>query len=156
MSRRSAVHGFTLIEVLAALVIVTLSAVVLGGAYVNVLQGYKHAALSTRSSADVAFAREILFHIADLDQVEEGGDFETADGRTVEWKASVEPTEVSDLFEVRFEVVVQHGLGEEDEVVQEQFRLLRPTWSEDADRDKLREESRKRIEEYLRDREARR
>ncbi len=154
--RRSAVNAaFTLIEVLASLVIVTLAAVVLGGAYVNVLSGYQHAARATRTNVDVAFARDILFHIADLEEVEEGGDFETTDGRTVEWKATVEPTDVADLFSVNFEVFIEGDQNHDDEVVREQFRLLRPTWSEDDERDKLREESRRRIEEYVRDREAR-
>jgi hypothetical protein len=35
------------------------------------------------------------------------------------------------------------------EVITERFRLLRPTWSEDDDRDKLRQESRDNITEYL-------
>ncbi|WP_221029587.1 PilW family protein [Actomonas aquatica] len=154
--RRRNDAGFTLLEVMAAMVIVLMAAIVLAGAYMNVLQGYAHAERATRVNADVAFAREILFHIADLEQVEEGGDFQTADGRNVEWRAVVLPTNVADLFDVRFEVRVQGDAQHDDEEVVEEFRLLRPTWSEDDERDKLREESRQRIEEFLRDREARR
>lgn len=145
-------RGFTLVEVLAALAIFALAAIVLGAAYVNVLLGYQHAEQATKVDADVEFAREILFRLADLDTVEKGGEFETADGRRVAWIATVSPTEIADLFEVEFEVKVDGGLNGKDLTETEHFRLLRPTWSKDDEREKLRQESRERITKYLEDR----
>lgn len=146
-------RGFTILEVLAALAIFAIAAIVLGTAYVNVLNGYQLAERSTQINADVRFAREILFYQSDLEKVEEGGDFETADGRQVSWIAEVEPTSIADLFDVTFEVNIQTDrAGEQDEFV-ERFRMLRPTWSEDDEREKLRQETRDRITRMLEDRE---
>ena len=141
--------GFTILEVLASLAIFALAAIVLGAAYVNVLMGYEHAERASRVDADVQFAREILFREPDREKVEEGNDFETTDGRRVEWRAIVDDTDIADLFDVTFEVVIEGGAQGREELVREQFRLLRPTWSEDDEREKLRQESRDRITEYL-------
>lgn len=142
-------RAFTIIEVLAALSIFATAALVLGAAYINVLTGYEHAERSTKVDADVRFAREILFRQPDLEEVEEGDEFETSDGRRVSWRARVEPTVVADLFEVEFEVeLIDENTGEAETVI-ERFRLLRPTWSEDNDRDQLRQESRDNITQYL-------
>jgi general secretion pathway protein I len=146
-------RGFTILEVLAALAIFAIAAIVLGTAYVNVLNGYQLAERSTQINVDVRFAREILFYQSDLEKVEEGGDFETVDGRQVSWIAEVEPTMIADLFDVTFEVNIQSDrAGEQDEFV-ERFRMLRPTWSEDDEREKLRQEMRDRITRMLEDRE---
>jgi general secretion pathway protein I len=141
-------RAFTLVEVLVALSIVAMAAIMLGTAYVNVLLGYEHAERSTTVDADVRFAREILFRQPDREKAEEGDEFGTADGRRVLWSARIEPTAVADLFDVTFEVeLIDKG---QNEIVREQFRLLRPTWSEDNDRDQLRQQMRSDIEQYLR------
>jgi general secretion pathway protein I len=145
-------RGFTILEVLASLAIFAIAAIVLGAAYINVLTGYEHAENSTRIDADVRFAREILFYQSDLEKVEEGGDFETADGRQISWKAEVVPTLVADLFDVTFIVQIGTGVSGGSEEVIEHFRMLRPTWSEDDEREKLRQESRDRITQFLEDR----
>jgi hypothetical protein len=99
--------------------------------------------------ADVRFAREILFRIPELEDAEDGDDFETADGRRVIWQATIEPTLVPDLFDVTFEVELIDENDGEGQIVVEQFRLLRPTWSEDDESDLLRQELRDDIEQYL-------
>lgn len=141
--------AFTIIEVLVALTIVAMAAIVLGTAYINVLLGYEHAERSTMVDADVRFAREILFRIPELEDAEDGDDFETADGRRVIWQATIEPTLVPDLFDVTFEVELIDENSGEGQIVVEQFRLLRPTWSEDDESDLLRQELRDDIEQYL-------
>lgn len=142
-------QAFTIIEVLVALTIVAMAAIVLGTAYINVLLGYEHAERSTMVDADVRFAREILFRIPELEDAEDGDDFETADGRRVIWQATIEPTLVPDLFDVTFEVELIDENDGEGQIVVEQFRLLRPTWSEDDESDLLRQELRDDIEQYL-------
>ena len=49
--------GFTLIEVLMALIIFALTAVVLGSAYMNVLNSYEVARKANATDSDVWFAR---------------------------------------------------------------------------------------------------
>jgi len=144
------IAAFTIAEVLAALSIVMMAAVVLGTAYINVLLGYERAKRSTQVDADVRFAREILFRIPALEAAEDGDDFATVDGRRIFWQAEIETTRVPDLFEVEFRVEVTEPDGGASEVITERFRLLRPTWSEDDESDLLRQEMRDDIEQYLR------
>jgi len=53
MSRRA----FTLLEVLAALAIFALTAIVLGSAYLNILNSYAVVGRGTEDAQDIAFAR---------------------------------------------------------------------------------------------------
>ncbi len=139
-------RGFTLLEVLAALVIFALAAAVLGGAYLNALNAYQSMARSVRQQDDLRFARELLLAEPDRRKAEEGGDFRTGDGRRVEWRAEIEPTELPDLFSVRFRCRVEESPPAKAGEVEEVFQVLRPTWSEAAERDERRAEMRKRIE----------
>lgn len=138
-------HGFTIVEVLCALAIFTLAAVVLGGAYVNVLNSYFVMSRTVRSEDDLKFARSALLAESDLKKAEEGADFTTTEGRRVRWSATIEPTSVADLFTVIFRCEIG-GLGvEAATTVEQSFRVLRPTWSEAGEHDKLRAEAQKRI-----------
>lgn len=145
MRRRCA---FTIIEVLMALALFALAAVVMGTAYVNVLNAYAVAARSMQGEEDVRFAREQLLRETDPKAVEEGGEFTSADGRSVRWKAKIEPTSLPDLFDVAFTCESSELGGAAPQITTQKFRLLRPTWSDPGERDKLRQEARKRIEEF--------
>lgn len=138
-------RGFTLIEVLVALSIFALAAVVLGTAYVNVLTSYAVVARSGQVDEDVRFARTALLAQADREEAERGGDFEGVGGRRVRWSAEVEPTGVADLFTVTLTCEVTSPGGGRAETMVETFRLLRPTWSEALERETLRSEARERI-----------
>jgi general secretion pathway protein I len=145
---KSKIHrAFTLIEVLIALSIFAIAAVMLGAAYVNVLLSYEIAARSTQGDEDVKFARAQLLAIADPKKIEEGGDFESPGGRRVHWTAQMEPTETADLFLVHFVCEINDPAATEAQKVEQDFRVLRPTWSDPADRDKLRQEARQRIQD---------
>ena len=52
--------AFTLVEVLVALTIFALSAIILGSSYVNVLNSYAVAKRTAQSSEDVVFARSLI------------------------------------------------------------------------------------------------
>ena len=139
--------GFTLIEVLIALSIFAMAAVVLGAAYVNVLLSYEIAARSTQGDEDAKFARAQLLAIADPKKIEEGGDFDSPGGRRVHWSAQIEPTETADLFLVHFLCEINDPATPDTQKIAQDFRVLRPTWSDPADRDKLRQNARQRIQE---------
>lgn len=149
---RVGARGFTLLEVLAALVIFATAAAVLGGAYLNVLNAYEVMARSVRQQDDLRFAREQLLAEPDRRKAEEGGDFRSSEGRRVEWRAEIEPTELPDLFTVRFRCRLEDAAAAKGGEVEEVFRLLRPTWSEAVERDERRAEMRKRIERIAEER----
>ena len=143
---RAGGRGFTLIEVLVALAIFALAAVVLGATYVNLLR--TQAALRERdgSGSDIDWAREPLLLEPDRQAAERGGDVVLPDGRQATWRATIEPTEVSDLFDVVLELDAPPAEGGGDLVKSRAtLRLLRPTWSTEAERAELRRKAADRL-----------
>lgn len=138
--------GFTLIEVLISLTLFTLAAVVLGGAYVNVLLAQEALRRGDPVAADAAWVRQVFLAEPELGTVERGDEVVLPDERTARWRARVTPLEVSDMFraELEIELPVEGG---EPLVWVETHDLLRPTWSEEADRTRLREAAQRRLEE---------
>lgn len=139
-------HAFTLLEVLVALMVFALAAVALGAAYVNVLNAYAGVRRGDLSDEDARFARQRLLLETDRKKAEEGGDFDSAAGGRVLWRAQIESTETADLYAVTFtcEMAGATPAGP-TRTVTEHFMLLRPTWSEGVDVSKLRQQAKERI-----------
>lgn len=140
-------RGFTVLEVLIALAILVGAAAVLTATYLNILNGYAQIEAEGDYKSDIKFARAALLSEPDLEVAEKGAEFESVNGRHVTWKASVEPTGTTDLFAVTFECEINAAELKEPMRIKEQFRLLRPTWSKPEDRDKLRADAQKRIQQ---------
>jgi prepilin-type N-terminal cleavage/methylation domain-containing protein len=87
-------RAFTLVEVLVALVIFAMAAVVLGSSYVNVLTSYEVVARGTRTNADLGFAREQVLREPDRKKLEQGGEFETLGGGRAKWSVEIASTNV--------------------------------------------------------------
>jgi general secretion pathway protein I len=136
--------GFTLIEVMVALMIFALTAVVLGGAYVNVLNSYEVARRANVNDEDVSFARSQLLAQSDLPTAQAGAEFDD-DKRHVKWTAEIDPAETTDLFTVTFTVVLTEPGSAPAKTVVETFMLLRPTWSDPSARTTLRQAAASRI-----------
>ena len=136
--------GFTLIEVLLALMVFGLTAVVLGAAYLNVLNSYEAAQRSNQDDDEVAFARSQLLVIADLPTAEAGQEFDDGD-RHVKWTAGADPTTTTDLFTVTFTCVISPSGAAAPRTVVETFMLVRPTWSDPTERTTLRQNAANRI-----------
>ncbi len=136
--------GFSLIEVLAALLIFTLTAVVLGGAYLNVLNSYEVAQRSNVNDNDVTFARSQLLALSDLPTAQAGSEFDDGN-RHVKWTAEIDPADTTDLFTVTFTVVLTEPGAVPAKTVVETFMLLRPTWSDPSARTTLRQAAASRI-----------
>jgi prepilin-type N-terminal cleavage/methylation domain-containing protein len=145
LSRR----GFTLLEVLAALTIFALGAVVLGASYVNVLTSYAVAARGRDVDQDLVFARQQLLNEPDVEKAKTGSEFDGTGGRHVRWSAEIEPHEsVVDLFKATFSFESFDASDDEPRKVEETLMLLRPSWVTDpAKRSLLLQAARDRIRE---------
>jgi prepilin-type N-terminal cleavage/methylation domain-containing protein len=121
--------AFSLVEVLVALTIFALSAVILGSAYVNVLNAYAVAGRFARTNEDVVFARSLVMTQPDITKLQDGGEFDGSGGRRVKWSAEITPTTTADLFTVVFTCEVAEATGTQADKTVQTFMLLRPTWS---------------------------
>jgi prepilin-type N-terminal cleavage/methylation domain-containing protein len=139
-------RAFTLVEVLVALMIFALGAVVLGSAYLNVLNSYEIARKANANNDDVYFARSQLLVISDLQAAQTGAEFDDGD-RHVKWSAEIDPANTTDLFTVVFTCVITEPQVPSRTVTQN-FMLMRPTWSDPTARTVLRQQAANRIAQY--------
>ena len=131
-----------------ALVIFTLTAVVLGGAFVNVLSSYELAQRANATDVDVSYARSQLLALSDLQTAENGAEFDDDDGQTirhVKWTAEIDPQDTTDLFSVTFTCTITEPAAARPLKTVETFMLLRPTWSDPTTRSTLRGNAASRI-----------
>ena len=137
--------AFTLLEVLVALAIFALAAIVLGAAYVNVLNAYETVGRGNQTDEDVRFARAQLLAEPDHDTAEKGGDFITVDGRQVKWHATIESTATASLFAVTFVCELTDAGGGAAQTVTQNFTVMRPTWADPVEDTKLKQDAQNRI-----------
>lgn len=143
-------RAFTLVEVVVALAIFGMAVVVLGSAYVNVLNSYEGIRTDQVRDEEIAFVfSRILAHQVRED-FEGGGTIETLHAGNFQWDAHLERTQVADLFEAEIRLTLperEPGPGGRRREVTETFLLFRPGWEEPVERDRLRAETRERLEE---------
>jgi general secretion pathway protein I len=140
------VVAFTLMEVLVALCIFAMVAVVLGSSYLNVLNTYEAVSRGLVVNEDFAFARQLVLNEPDRTKLEQGGEFETVSNRRARWSVEIESTGVADVFKVAFTCEIADPTGTTPDKTVQTFTVLRPTWVIDAaERSKLKEEAKTRI-----------
>jgi general secretion pathway protein I len=130
--------AFTLVEVLISLGIFAVAAVVLGAAYVNILVNYQSMRAWSADREELAFARATLLAEPDRAKAEHGGEIALLAGGNLRWKATIDELPRADLFRVTLDLEVAPPAPLPTRREQEVFLLLRPTWSEPAQREKLR------------------
>ena len=139
-------RGFTLVEVLVALCVFAMAAVVLGASYLNILTSYEVVSRGVVINEDFAFARQIVLREPDRQKLEQGGEFETAGNRRAKWSVEIASTTMPDVFNVAFTCEISDPARTEPEKLTQTFTLLRPTWVIDtAERDKLKADVKTRI-----------
>lgn len=149
-------RAFTVLEVLVALAIFAGSAVALTSGYLSVLNQYEHARVAMQADQNLKLARVALFAQPDLNLAGQGDDFEVIEGgitQQVSWTADINYTNIADLFEVTLYCAVTPQ-GGTTTTTSETFRLLRPTWSDAAQRTQLQNESRQKIQELITSRQS--
>lgn len=138
--------GFTLIEVLVSLAIFALAAVVLSAAYLNVLSSYQAAARRQQGEEDWKLVRAAVAAEPDRAVIEKGGDISLPDQRRLRWTATIESTTVADLFAVTLEASAEDSGPAGGWTRAERLMLLRPSWSDPAERAELRAAAKARLE----------
>ena len=132
MRRHRHRSGFTLAEVLVALVIFVLSTTVLASAINNAMHALDILEIKEGTEQDYRFVRSQIFTITDLTTFQQGGQLTTPDAGQATWSANVTPTQTADLYQVALTVQLA---GEGDVKAESQTRtyyLLRPSWTTDA------------------------
>jgi len=143
--RSRSVRAFTLLEVLVALAIFAMAAVVLGATYVNALNAYEAVSRRNEYDADLQFVRAALLTEPDRQKVEDGGDVDLGEGRRAHWHADIVPTATVDLFSVAWTCEINDSARREPFHTTQTFLLLRPTWSDPVERTKLLDQVKQRL-----------
>jgi general secretion pathway protein I len=143
--RPSAPAAFTLLEVLVALAIFALAAVVLGATYVNALNAYEAATRRNEYSEDLRLVRAAVLTEPDRDKAAEGGELDLGGGKRARWQADIAPTDTVDLFTVAWTCEITDPARHEPYRANRTFMLLRPTWSDPVERSKLLDRVKQRI-----------
>jgi len=138
--------GLSLVEVVVALAIFAMAAVVLTDAFVNTLLARERSVNNDTYNRDIRAVRMQLLLEANRESAEDGGSYETLSNSTANWEASIEPTNVIDLFQVEFSIEFQKPQEDQEASYKETLYLLRPTWSESDERSNLLQEKRETLE----------
>lgn len=128
--------AFTLLEVLVGIAILALAAVVLGAAYTNTLEA-QHAVGRPDAGSEVwPYLGAVVLTETARETLERGGELELPDGRRLRWAAQIEAMPVPDLYRVG----LRGRFSDTGQEFGRRLLLLRPTWSDPIEREKLREE----------------
>lgn len=138
-------RAFTFIEVMVALVIFAFAGLVLAGSYVNVLTAHQAVLRRDDFATDRRLVREALRAEPSPDKVAVWNELTLPEGHSARWKATLTATPVADLFDVALDIELTDGDGKKQPTITETCRLLRPTWSQPADRETLRAAARSKL-----------
>ena len=155
---KSLKFGFMLVEVLIALALFGLSAVILvDGAFVATRVAREM--VDTRElEQDLIWARSQILGISDYEKFSEGGDIEALSMGEVTWETEVEMTDVLDLYRVvlRLDYDGNDDYGVEPGTRESAMYLLRPTWGSHndfaSDRGRLLDDRRTKMQDHQDDR----
>jgi general secretion pathway protein I len=146
MNHSHTADGFSLIEVVVALALFAMAAVVLNSSFINALLARERGLSNDRLHADIQAVRLQLLLEPNLEDVEDGGRYETLNSGTANWEASVEPTNLIDLFHVQLQIEFSDPQDDQAATHTESLYLLRPTWSESDERSELLQDKKDELE----------
>lgn len=140
-------RAFSLLECIIALALFSMSAAVLTNAFVNALLARERSYSNEQLNADIRAVRMQLLLEPNLEDAEEGGDLETLNHGEASWNATIEPTNVVDLFRVDWNVEFLSPPEGDPISHAETVYLLRPTWSESNERSELLEDKKQALDD---------
>ncbi|QXD23725.1 prepilin-type N-terminal cleavage/methylation domain-containing protein [Opitutia bacterium ISCC 51] len=140
-------QGFTILEVLVAVVIFAGAATVLVASYINILSNFEASRIKTNFEEELAYVRADLQLISDIEEAMDGDEFDMGNGVTGNWYSEIEMTEIPNLFAVNMFVDMVDAEGERMELTQ-LFYLLRPSWSELDEVERARQDLQERMQDF--------
>lgn len=140
-------QGFTILEVLVAVVIFAGAATVLVASYINILSNFEASRIKTNFEEELAYVRADLQLISDIEEAMDGDEFNMGNGVTGNWYSEIEMTEIPNLFAVNMFVDMVDAEGERMELTQ-LFYLLRPSWSELDEVERARQDLQERMQDF--------
>jgi len=143
--------AFSLIEVVVAVAIFAMAATALMSAFVNALLARESAVSNDQLHADIRAVRMQLLLEPDIEAAEDGDEYETLHSGEASWEATIEPTDVVDLFRVQLNIRFSEPPEEQAADHVETLYLLRPTWSQSDERSDLLQDKREALEDIRRD-----
>jgi general secretion pathway protein I len=139
--------AFSLIEVIIAVAIFAVAATGLMSAFVNALLARERSADFDLLNADIRAVRMQLLLEPEFEDAEDGDEYATLNSGEASWDASIEPTQVVDLFQVQLRInFSQPPEGLPAQHI-ETLYLLRPTWSQADERSALLQDKREALED---------
>ena len=142
--------GFTILEVLVAVVIFAGAATVLVASYINILSNFEASRVKANFDEELAYVRSELQIISDVEEATDGREFDMGNGVQGIWYSEIEMTEIPNLFTVNLVVDMTDSEGEQQQLNQ-QFYLLRPSWGEPDEVDKARQDMQERMQDFRED-----
>jgi len=143
--------AFSLIEVVIALAVFGLASTVLMSSFVDALLAREHNSNISLIDNDIRAVRMQLLLEPNIEVAEDGNEYDSLSSGEASWIATINPTNVVDLFKVDFRVKFSDPPEGQSEIYREILYLLRPTWSEKDERDELLQDKRKELLESRRD-----
>jgi prepilin-type N-terminal cleavage/methylation domain-containing protein len=143
-------RGFTILEVLVAIVIFAGAATILVASYVNILSNFEASRAKANFDEELAYVRSELQIISDVEDAIDGKEFDMGNGVMGLWSSEIEMTEVPNLFSVNMIVEMTDSEGKR-QLLNQQFYLLRPSWGEPDEVDRARQDLQERMQEFRED-----
>tara|TARA_B110000037_G_scaffold216959_1_gene277022 strand:- start:776 stop:1246 length:471 start_codon:yes stop_codon:yes gene_type:complete len=138
-------EGFTLLEVVISVALFAVGVTVLLSSYLNVINALHNIQVDQHYEQDLAMVRRIALQVGTLEELEDGGDVETGNHGEARWEGELEETLIADLFKVTLRVeMLPEDESDEDIILEQEFYLTRPNWSDPEDRELLRAETKDR------------
>lgn len=136
-----------MIEVVVALAIFAGAAAGFTMTFIQIITARERSVSNDLLDADLRAVRLQLLLEPDIEAAEEGDELETLSNGEAIWRATIEPTNVVDLFRVELQVEFSEPFEEGPDSYQETLYLLRPTWSDSDERSDLLADKREALED---------
>lgn len=144
--------GFTLIEVLLALALFTVTAAVLAQTCSNLLYSQHTLSSAAEKDGSLIWLQRYLLRLPNRQTLEQGGRIDLPDGRRVEWEAVVEPTDTLDVLQVSLHLKINQPAVARPVHLDLRRTIYRSGWMEEHEKAPILREREQSWQQLLRDR----